>query len=116
VSTLDKLDLVRKDIKHEIRLEKLARKTGRYDAVRSHGARVARLCEERNRLQDLLDAEAEKAIVNFFTSEVEVLALKNHTKGELVWENRGDGWLYPWRVTRPGYGYPCGEPQKKGKP
>jgi hypothetical protein len=75
------------------------------------------------------DEEVYEAVEGFFTSEVDLRdrapargqwprphaqppALEA-TTGTIWWERGGDGWIYPWRITRPGFGYPSGEPRRE---
>ena len=54
------------------------------------------------------------AITNFFTRPVRLPgAPDNIVVGEIWWEDRGDGYMYPWRMTAKKSGYPCGEPRRK---
>ena len=59
----------------------------------------------------------DRSLRNFFTSEVRLALHPNQKKGEIFWESRESGWLYPWRITRVlktrAYGYPCGEPKRE---
>lgn len=60
--------------------------------------------------------ELYEAVMNFFTSPVDLpRAPDGIIVGEIWWEDRGNGWLYPWRMTSPKAGYPCGDPRKEGE-
>ena len=61
-----------------------------------------------------MSQDLEQAVLDFFTCAVDLPgAPDTATKGTLWWEDGGDGWLYPWRMTGPQEGYPCGEPKRK---
>lgn len=57
----------------------------------------------------------EEALIDFFTSTVELPGCPYLCDGLIWWEKRGD-WEYPWRIVRYtdgiAQGYPCGEPRK----
>lgn len=55
----------------------------------------------------------EDAVLDFFTAPVDLPnAPDDVATGEIWWEERGNR-LYPWRMTGPKQGYPCGEPKPK---
>lgn len=59
------------------------------------------------------DKNLDDVITDFFTCPVDLPeeSLK-YKKRDIYWEDSG-GWFYPWRITGPGQGYPCGEPKRK---
>ncbi len=74
--------------------------TGQFED--SEEERVRKLTDGIN---DVLDA-----VVGFLTSPVDLpKAPEDIVIGQIWWEER-NGWKYPWRMTGPKEGYPCGEP------
>lgn len=62
-------------------------------------------------MSEVTDEELYEAVVNSFTAPVDLPHAPADTPiGSIYWEDRGDGWLYPWRMTGLHAGHPCGDP------
>jgi hypothetical protein len=59
-----------------------------------------------------MEEEIYNAVSDFLTADVDLPNAPDLKPGEIWWEDRGNGWRYPWRITGFKTGYPCGEPQR----
>lgn len=67
-------------------------------------------------MSEVTDEELADAVMDFFMAPVDLPhAPADISVGSIWWEDRGNGRLYPWRMTAPHAGYPCGEPRQKGE-